>query len=182
MTFFLRLQIFHRTRLLSHFLFAGTMGTTSCNVTGNLTSEQNNTLLIIFGSTGGAGVIVCMVSILLVFVKKLYKKLVYRLALYQVLSSLLFSTLEVLQLVFRNYHRNPEVYRPFCLAVAFLDLWSMWMKLCFAVSITFHLFCSAMCSRDMTKYELAYVLTSLLLVPLPVSIVPFVTNSYGHQS
>ena len=96
MTFILRLQIFQRTRLPSHFLFAGTMGTTSCNVTGNLTSEQKNTLLIIFGSTSGAGVIVCVVSVLLVLFKKLYKKLVYRLALYQVLSSLLFSTLEVL--------------------------------------------------------------------------------------
>ena len=45
----------------------------------------------------------------------------------------------------------------------------MWMKLCFAVAITFHLFCSAMCSRDMTKYELAYVLTSLLTGKIVIS-------------
>ena len=156
------------------------MNASSCNRTSaNLSSEQHDGLLVTLASTGGAAVIICTTAVILVLVKKLYKQLVYRLALYQVLSSLLFASLQVLQLLFLNYHKNPDAYHPLCLITAFLELNSMWINLCSTAWVTLHLFCYATCYRNMRKLECLYIVTSLI-VPIIISIIPFTTGSYGR--
>ena len=155
------------------------MNASWCNRTSaSLTSEQNDGLLVIMASTAGAAVIVCTTAATFVLVKKLYKQLVYRLALYQVLSSLLFASLQVLQLLFLNYHKYPDDYHPLCVIVAFLQVSSRLIKLCFTAWVTFHLFCYAVFYKNMKKLECLYIVTSLV-VPVLISVVPFTTDSYG---
>ena len=158
--------------------YEAAVGAQSCNATASLSTQQNYVLLVIRASGGCAAVVLCTVAAILVLVRKFYGQLVYRLALYQVLSSLLFSTLQVLQLIFLNYRKDPDQYRPWCLAIAFLHLYSMWMKLCFTAWVTCHLFCFAMYSRNMKRLEPVYIVTSLLL-PAPICAIPFITGSYG---
>eukprot|EP00731_Ephydatia_muelleri_P004135 Em0002g311a len=150
----------------------------SCNTTASLSPQQNNVLLIIRASAGCAAVVACAMAAILVLIRRLYKQFVYRLALYQVLSSLLFAALQVLQLVFLNYQKSPDVYRPWCLVVAFFHLCSMWTKLSLTVWVTFHLFCFAVVSKNFKRLEPLYIVTSLL-VPVPIGVVPFITKSYG---
>ena len=151
----------------------------SCgNTTASLSPQQNNVLLIIRASAGCAAVVACAMAAILVLIRRLYKQFVYRLALYQVLSSLLFAALQVLQLVFLNYQKNPDAYHPLCLVVAFLHLCSMWIKLSLTVWVTFHLFCFAVFSRNFKRLEPLYIVSSLL-VPVPIGVVPFITKSYG---
>ena len=152
---------------------------TPCNKTSaNLSYEQNVGLLVTMASTGGAAIIVCTTAAILVLIKKLYKQLVYRLALYQAISSLLYAIVEVLQMLFLNYHKNPDAYHPLCSIVAFLALTTMWMKLCFTAWVAFHLFCYAVWYKNMKKLECLYIVTSLVM-PVVISIIPFTTDSYG---
>eukprot|EP00731_Ephydatia_muelleri_P013391 Em0007g701a len=132
----------------------------------------------VIGATNGVSVLVCILAAVLVFVLKLYNRLVYRLALYQVLSSLSLATGAILQITLVNHSRNPVVYGHLCTAVAWFTLYTEWMKLLFTVWVTFHLFCFAVLHRNLKKLEVFYVVTSLL-VPAVVASVPLVTRSYA---
>ena len=64
---------------------------------------NNESIDIPFTVINGVSVLVCLLAVIFVFCLKLYKKLVYRLSLYQVLASLAFATVETLQIIFINY-------------------------------------------------------------------------------
>ncbi|KAL5509189.1 hypothetical protein EMCRGX_G004510 [Ephydatia muelleri] len=134
----------------------------------------------IFAGTNGVSVVVCLVAAILVLLLKLYGKLVYRLALYQVLSALAMASVEAMQVVLINYEKSPNNYRRFCTAIGFLVQYTIWMKLLFTMWVTFHLFCFAVLHKNLKKLEVLYVVTSLL-VPMVISIIPLVTNSYGRS-
>ena len=70
--------------------------------------------------------------------------------------------------------------RRLCIAIAWLQLYSFWLKILFTVWVAFHLFCFAVLHRNMKKLEVIYVMTSLL-VPALVSGVPLLTGSYGFS-
>ena len=93
----------------------------------------------IFAGTNGVSVVVCLVAAILVLLLKLYGKLVYRLALYQVLSALAMASVEALQVVLINYEKSPNNYpiRRFCTAIGFLVQYTIWMKLLFTMWVTF---------------------------------------------
>ena len=120
----------------------------------------------------------CLLAAILVLVLKLHKKLVYRLALYQVLSSLLLATVTALQVIFINYNESQTVYLRVCTAVAWFMVYSQWMKLLFTMWVTFHLFCFAVLHKNLQKLEVLYVVTSLL-VPAVIAAVPLITHTYG---
>ena len=112
---------------------------------------------------------------------KLYKRLVYRLALYQVLSALVMATVAAMQVVFINYDKSPIIYGRICTAIGFLGVYTEWMKLLFTMWVTFHLFCFAVLHKNLQKLEVLYVVTSLL-IPALIAIVPLVTHTYGLSS
>ena len=56
--------------------------------------------LVTFGSINGVAALVCCVAAILVFVFKLHKKTVYRLALYQDLAAMSFASACALFLIF----------------------------------------------------------------------------------
>ena len=125
----------------------------------------------------GAAVLVCLLAAILVFVLKLYKRFVYRLSLYQVLASLAFATVEMLQIIFIHYNQDEKVYSRLCTAIGFFDLYARWVKLLFTMWLVLHLFCFGACHKDLKKFEVWYVMTSLA-VPIVFALVPLTTSTY----
>ena len=141
-------------------------------------SEKTSSSHAVIAATNSVSVLVCLLAAILVLVLKLHKKLVYRLALYQVLSSLLLATVTALQVIFINYNESQTVYLRVCTAVAWFMVYSQWMKLLFTMWVTFHLFCFAVLHKNLQKLEALYVVTSLL-VPAVIAAVPLITRTYG---
>ena len=125
--------------------------------------------------TNSVSVVVCVLAAILVLILKLYKKLVYRLALYQVLASLALATIVLLQGVLSDYS-----YGRVCIAMGWFLLYADWMKLLFTMWVTFHLFCFAVLDKNLKKLEVLYVVTSLLL-PAVIACIPLITHSYGRS-
>ena len=141
-------------------------------------SEKTSSSHAVIAATNSVSVLVCFLAAILIPALKLHTKLVYRLALYQVLSSLLLATVTALQVIFINYNESRNVYARVCTAVAWFVVYSQWMKLLFTMWVTFHLFCFAVLHKNLKKLEVLYVVTSLL-VPALIAAVPLVTHTYG---
>ena len=147
-----------------------------CNV--SFTKDQKNELLLAMASSGAVSTVMCMIAVILVIYWRMYKYFVYRLALYQVLACLLFSVSEVLEMMNYNYNETKQFHISACLATGFLTQYTMWVKLLFTLCLVFHLFCLAVCLKNFTKLEIAYVLLSALS-PLLNAWIPFVNNFYN---
>ena len=145
------------------------------NSSGVSTSISNHAVLAV---ANGVSVLVCLLAAILLCCLKLYKKLVYRLALYQVLSALAMASVFVMEVVFINYDKSPIIYGRICIALGLLGVYTEWTKLLFTMWVTFHLFCFAVLHKNLKKLEVLYVVTSLL-APVVVVAVPLVTHTYG---
>ena len=143
-------------------------------------TSSDNAEAITFAVLNAASVLVCLVAVIVVFCLRLHKKLVYRLALYQVLAGLAFATVETLQIAFINYAESPQLYGKLCTAIGWLVVYTQWVKLVFTVWLTVHLFCFGVLHKNLKNLEVLYVVTSLL-VPSMVASVPLVTHSYGNS-
>ena len=144
----------------------------------NFSSDDNFSSAILFCALNVVSILVCISAAVLALCLGLYKKLVYRLALYQVLASLAFATVETLEIIFVNYDKAPEVYGRLCATIGYLIIYSEWMKLLFTMWVTFHLFCFAVLHKNLKRLEVLYVVTSLL-VPAVIAVVPLLTKSYN---
>ena len=119
----------------------------------------------------------------MVCILKLYKKTVYRLALYQVLASLLYAAQSVCQIFLIYRHSSiphDEQLTNFCQALAFTVVFSSWLKVTFTAWVTLHLFLFAVFHKNMKRLEVLYVASSFLISAV-IAIVPFTTHSYGLQ-
>ena len=134
--------------------------------------------LIALGAANGVSAAACFVAVVAVGLLKLHKKTVYRLALYQILASLELSIVLVLQVQFLNSEATFPANKTMCIATAFFFLQSQWTKLILAVWVTIHLFCFAVFHKNLQKFELLYVLSSLLL-SFAIATVPLATGTYG---
>ena len=154
-----------------------TMASDASSCANPLDPNRTEVILALLSGTGVASVLLCAVAIVLVLVLRLYRSLVYRLAVYQVLAAFLYGIVCALQMFSKddNYQRaNTSL----CQAIAFLMLYFQWVKLMFTIWITAHLFFFAVFYRNLKKWELVYVLSSIL-IPIVIAIVPFTTGSYG---
>ena len=152
-----------------------------------MNTSSGNTISadVIFSATNIISVPVCLVAAILVLCLKLYRTTVYRLALYQVLASLDVAAIQLLEIIFVKYQENPWPWpdgnaRRLCIAMAWLQLYSFWLKITCTVWATFHLFCFGVFHKNMKKLEGLYVVSSLT-VPALVSAVPLVTHTYGFS-
>ena len=149
--------------------------TTDCNNT--FTQEQKNHILLAKSGTGILSLTMCLIAVFLVFRLKLYKYFTYRLAMYQILSSLCLSVVEVSFLTLFNY--DGDIYQQIaCKTTAFFLEYFVWIKLLFTICLVFHLFCLAVCLKNFRRLEIGYVLFSILF-PLLHSWIPFTHNSFG---
>ena len=126
-------------------------------------------------ASASLSIAVCALSIICLLLLRLHTKSSYRLALYQVSSSLLFGV-ACFGAFFAFPENNSRTVQ--CLTFAFFAQYAVWVEIAFTVCLTLHLFCLSVFYKNMAKCERAYVLCSLL-VPLALAIVPFITSSYG---
>ena len=146
-----------------------------CN--SSLSIDDRNRLLWIHGGTAVISSTVCIIAVSTALFLKLYKYFSYRLAIYQVLSSLFFSMAEILTLSLLNYNGD-EYYQIACKVDAFLAEYTVWVKLLFTLCVSFHFFCLTVCLRNFENFEAAYILISVLL-PLLFTWIPFIDDLYG---
>ena len=141
-------------------------------------SSSDDTVAIVFSVLNGASSLVCVLASTVLFALKLHTKLVYRLALYQVLIGLVFAAVETFEIIFVDYD---ESYKRLCTVVGWLVVYTQWVKLLFTVWVTVHLFCFGVLQKNLKKFEVLYVVTSLF-VPLVIASIPLITGSYGYSS
>ena len=155
-------------------------------VMANSTNSTTSSLFSIafFATTNSVSLLVCLLAAILVFRLNLHTKVVYRLALYQVLAALALATVEVLEIVFitndvgNSSNVQNSKYISGCNAIGWLVVYTQWMKLLFTMWVTFHLFCFVVFYKNLKKLEVLYVVTSLL-VPAVIATVPLITHSYA---
>ena len=166
-------------RVNSHLEFSVYGGNNESNLcNGTFSEKQIDNLLIGLGTTGMASVLICSIAVIMVMLFRLYKKFVYRLALYQVLAALFVSLTQSLELLALHYDSKLQYYKSVCEAVGFLTQYSTWVKLMFTAGLTFHLFCLTIFFKNFYKLEIAYVLISVFSPLLHVWI-PFIKHTYG---
>ena len=150
---------------------------TISNCNNTFTTNQKNYILIAWSGNGMLSLIMCLIAVSLVFCLRLYKTFTYRLAMYQILSSLCLSAVEASYLTLLNY--NGDIYYQIaCKTTAFLVEYFLWIKLLFTICLIFHLFCLAVCLKNFRRLEIGYVLFSILF-PLLYTWIPFIHNSFG---
>lgn len=133
---------------------------------------------IVFTTINSVSFLVCLLAALSVFILRLYNRLLYRLALYQVLSAMTFTIVDVAQIFFLGYGENPADYRRLCIAIGWFNQYLRLNKLLFTMWIAFHVFCFAVLNRNFKKLEALYVATSLV-IPATIAIVPLATGTYN---
>ena len=149
-------------------------------------SSQNVTkeLLLFTAVTSGTAAFTCLAALIFVFALKLHTKLVYRMAAYQVLTSLVFAISNTLNLAAVDYRAGgytlagEHVTNDVCQFVAFIRMYAAWLKLLAVVLVTSHLYCYVVRYKNYKWCELAYVVASVV-VPTVISVIPFFTRSYG---
>ena len=150
------------------------------NDTGN-NDTDGTVAVIVEGTLSGIGILTCAISITLVVVLKLYKQLIYRLALYQASTALAIGIVYMLDVIqFIIIKCTNEIYLPLCLLDAFAGILAPLAKLFFTVFLSFHIFFFAVCYRNFKRLEACYVVTSLV-IPGVMAAVPFIHNVYGQQ-
>lgn len=128
------------------------------------------------GTTGSVSTAACLLAVILVFKRKLHKRLVYRLAAYQVsagLSNAVTAVFQFLTLIDAN--------SMLCNAIGFFSIYTLWINLMFTAWMTFHLFWYAVCFKNLRRMEKFYLVTSLLL-PSAIAAIPLSTGNYGTES
>lgn len=137
-------------------------------------------LLRVICTTNAVSVVVCLLASAMVFGLKLHQKVVYRLALYQILAALVFSVVQMSQIAFVHYNvtSGSDAYAHACYAIAFLSLYTQWAKLVLTTWLTAHLFCFSVFQKNLKRLEVVYVVTSLL-VPAALAGVALGIRSYG---
>ena len=139
--------------------------------------DEKNRILIAKSGTGLLTFSMCLIAVSIVLRMRLYKHFTYRLAMYQILSSLCLSVAEVSFITLRNY--DDDTYQQkVCKTTAFLLEYFLWIKLLFTLCLVFHLFSLAVCLKNFQKLEIGYVLFSILF-PLLYTWIPFIHNSFG---
>ena len=144
-----------------------------------LSHHEKYVILMTLCAGGIAAIFVSMIAMTMAIKFKLHKYFVHRLAIYQVLSAMFYSSLCVVEVIFINYDKNTSVYHPICVIEAFVLEYAVWIKLLFTFCLTFHLFCFSICHINYSRLEIAYVLVSIL-GPALFSWIPFIHGLYGE--
>ena len=109
-------------------------------------------------------VLLCLATVAVVCKQRLYKTLVYRLAMYQILSAMEFSIIWIIVFISKFYS-----FSVLQLVLYAVLMGSSFIKLMFTVWISIHLFALAVFHKNLQRLERLYVVSSLL-IPLAVTI------------
>lgn len=146
---------------------------------GSLTPYKKDVILIVYASTGLVSIIVSLTAVLLVLCLRLYPRFVYRLVLYQELSSILLSLTQCIGLLQLSAADKAGYDRDaVCSANGFLLQYALWAKLMFTLWLVFHLFYLGVFLKNCQRLELLYIFSSIIF-PLIPAVIPLATKSYG---
>ena len=168
------------------------MGNASdCSFLAELTSANLLFAFEIYFPISFISVLLCLATVAVVCKQRLHKTLVYRLAMYQVLSAMEFSILWMIASIYRidlfTLLSNKETYEVFKASIIVLDsllMGSSFIKLMFTVWISIHLFALAVFHKNLQRLERLYVVSSLV-IPLAVTIVLLginLTGCHGYRT
>ena len=121
-------------------------------------------------------VLLCLATVAVVCKQRLHKTLVYRLAVYQILSAMVFSIIWIIVSITILY--SLSVLELVLYAVL---MGSSFIKLMFTVWISIHLFALAVFHKNLQRLERLYVVSSLL-IPLAVTIGLLGTDCRGYST
>ena len=145
----------------------------------NCSVPENKGILTTGASVCGVSIIACVVPIILVVTLKLHRQFTYRAALYQVVAALLFVLALLLDTIFAlMMGSNNHLFQSPCKFAAFLIQFFLWLKLLFVSLIVVHLFMFAIVYKNIRRFEIIYVCSSIV-ISLVIASVPFITNTYG---
>lgn len=145
----------------------------NCSVPGN------RAILATGAGISGVSIVTCLLSIILVVCLQLHRQFTYRAALYQVVAALLFALGLLLDTIFAILmNSNRYMYQRPCEFAAFLIQFFFWLKILFVSLIVVHLFLFAIVYKNIRKFEIIYVCSSVI-ISLVIASVPFATNTYG---
>ena len=147
----------------------------NCNA---LSKDDRNTVLFVYGSVAILSILCCGLALVAVITKRLYKKVIYRLAIYQVTVALFESFALVLNFTLIDYNEERVYFQVSCKTTAFIDQFLILTNLLFISWLTFHLFAFIVFFKDLKRLEWLYI-SSSVLIPLLVACIPFITDSYG---
>ena len=150
-------------------------GSSDCNHPVN--KSEAHYVILWMGSLGLSATVVCSTAALLVFIFKLHKYFVHRLALYQVLAAFFYALALTFELVFLIVDKDKE-YRWLCETISFFFLYSSWVKLLFTAWVVVHLFCFTVFYKNLQNLEVLFVIISIV-TPLLFTWIPFLSNVYG---
>ena len=147
-----------------------------CN--NSFSRTEKNDLLLVMGTIGLFSAATCVCASSLTLRLRLHRLFAYRLALYQVLGSFLYSVSMGMVLFQYNYDEKRRFFLATCQITAFVIQYCVWIKLLFTNWLTFHLFSYVVFFKNLKRLEWLYI-SSSVLVPLLIACIPFITKSYG---
>ena len=131
---------------------------------------MKNAIVITSCTTSAASIAFCLSAIVLVVCLKLHHKLVYRLALYQVVSAMVFG---VLWIVYMSLREETSSVILFNVSRILLDCTGL-TKIIFTMWIAVHLFALAVFNKNLKRLEILYVAISVLF-PLAMALLMLTT-------
>ena len=159
------------------------MNYTEClplRIQNNGSNDNYMSTIISTGTAVGVSVFVCIMAVVLIVALRLHTKLVYRLALYQSLSSILLLVVWEVYLasVFSSAVPRLGVY-----AIEILVTFSAYVYQSLCTWIVVHLFALAVCHKNLSRLEPLYIMSSVLLSSVMAAVslaLVFVANSETH--
>lgn len=147
-----------------------------------LDKNQIKPILYVMCGTGAASFFACILTICLLFCLKLHKSFIYRLAMYQVISSMLVSIVDVCSVIATTceLHKNLTCYNNTCMGIAITRTYAEWVKLLFTFFLTLHLFLMVVYLREYKKREILTVLVSIVF-PFLICWVPGLDRIYYRE-
>ena len=140
----------------------------SCDPVGNDFADY---VILWMGCLGFASTVVCSSAALLVFINKLHKYFVHRLALYQVIAAFFYGLALTFELLFLKIDKKQG--RWLCESISFFFLYFSWVKLLFTGWVVVHLFCFTVFYKNLQNLEVLFVIISIV-TPLLFTWIPFV--------
>ena len=152
-------------------------GTNECKNESSVSDEYRKLILLSAGSEALLSVVTAALAVIVVACILGYcKYFVYRLAVYQVLSSLFESA--SMALILAELDEKSGYFNVMCQAEAFLLEYTNWVKTLFTLCLSIHLFIYTVYLKNLQRLEYLYIVISMCL-PLLQAWVPFIHSNYG---
>ena len=150
----------------------------------DFTAKQLSNLTIANTVTASIAILACSLAITIITSLKLYRKFVYRLVLYLMLSSLVTAITFITGIAPVHHDNNGVVVRKgmegFCKAAGFIDQYMYWVFILVICWIIMYLLMLAVLKTAARthKFEVC-IIVFILVFPITFNWVPFIQDRYG---